>query len=67
LSCSLGVLPIWIIKENLNRKKKGHGAEVRPVTITTYIGQYTVPEIIGINNIIVIWRSFYATDIIMMS
>lgn len=32
----------------------------RPIQITN-VGQYTVPEVIAINNTIVILRPFYAT------
>lgn len=37
----------------------------RPVTITTFVGRNIVPEIIVINNIIVILRALYATDILI--
>lgn len=37
------------------------GVDDMPVMITTFIGQYTVPELIAINNIIVISRPFYVT------
>lgn len=35
----------------------------RPVTMSTFVGRYIVPEIIAINNIIVILRPFYVTNI----
>ena len=38
----------------------------RPVTITTSVGRCIVSEIITINNIIDIWRSFYTSDVMIM-